>query len=65
MHCILLQGSKIIESENQLARVLYNPNNQSSIYRNSLFYGIVINFIKYSHIITIPQFYQTVQLILR
>ena len=65
MLCILLQGSKIIGSENQLARVLYDPNNQSSIYRNSLFYVIVINLIKYSHIITIPQFYQTVQLILR
>ena len=35
--CVLLQGSKSIESGNQLALVLYNPNNQSSNYGNFLF----------------------------
>ena len=31
--CVLLQGSKSTGSENQLALVLYNPYNQSSLYK--------------------------------
>ena len=34
----------------------FNPNNQGSNYRNSLYYVTVINSIKYSQISTIPQF---------
>ena len=52
--CVLLQGSNSIESEKQLALVLYNPNNRSST-TETLFTVIVINSIKYSQVITIPQ----------